>query len=833
LEQKELSHDLEKLVGRTIGCATVAILVTSCGGKTSGGGGLPTEPEKEFACHGQINVPNGQPLPLPSVGNGVPPLDVCDLANQTSDILVAHCENKCGSILTEYGQATNINTTGFTCSVDMPIPLSEDCPNTDPPGISEPPITGGPAQFVASLTGNTHLNVSDQVCALICISDSVSADSATSAQLAYTIVPTNRVCPPQGCQLLVTALNLNVNDFDIGGLSILGIDFVSPTHVSGMQIGNVGWITGTWQPNGRFTIPANTGRVVVTAAENGTHTSFDTFNSQDITGTIDPVSGAVSFDSFSQGQDDTTITIGLSGANTTHPPVAAFTVPPTIECNQARGAAVTLDGTASSDPDNDIKFFQWIVNGGAPLFGAKTPATLVLGTNDVMLNVFDSTLAVGTADETVRVVDTTPPAFPPLTSVLNTLCDPSTQTATLAVPVATDVCSPTPPSVTGAITSINGRVLATPIPLSQNGSTASITVAAGIYVVTWSSTDPSGNIGTTTQTLTVRPAIEASDAIAIDDRAILTLPGGAFAQIGNTGTGVSNIGVHSQTGNLLTEGSVFLRNNAIVHGNVLAAGAFTAQAGASVTGTTTQHTTVPLPAGANLNGIVFPTTNAGPVGLEPGATRTITPGSYGDVAVKTNAKLTISTGTYFFTSLDLEPGSKLNLDQANGPVLLYVHNSIIDRGQIASFSGAPGGFVLGYAGTSTFFVQSPFLAGTVIAPNADVVIASLGAAAFRGELFAKDIEVQPDAVFACDPIGKSGTQSGLTPLSVGPSVSLDDFTRGPAEPTVQPSSAENTGGCNAGGHGPAPFEVIALAGLVGMAALLRRRDKQDRAHRAR
>jgi hypothetical protein len=65
-------------------------------------------------------------------------------------------------------------------------------------------------------------------------------------------------------------------------------------------------------------------------------------------------------------------------------------------------------------------------------------------------------------------------------------------------------------------------------------------------------------------------------------------------------------------------------------------------------------------------------------------------------------------------------------------------------------SGTATAFVLGYAGTTTFFVQSPVLAGTVIAPSADVAISSLGASAFTGALFAQSIEVQPGATLTCE-----------------------------------------------------------------------------------
>jgi len=110
---------------------------------------------------------------------------------------------------------------------------------------------------------------------------------------------------------------------------------------------------------------------------------------------------------------------------------------------------------------------------------------------------------------------------------------------------------------------------------------------------------------------------------------------------------------------------------------------------------------------------------------------------------------------YFFDSLDLEPQSHLNLNQAAGPVKLFIKTSMIDRGQIATTAGSADGFVLGIAGSSPFSEETPFPAGTVIAPNSLVTITSLGTNAFRGQVFAKDIEIQPDAVFTCTSVPDS------------------------------------------------------------------------------
>jgi hypothetical protein len=145
--------------------------------------------------------------------------------------------------------------------------------------------------------------------------------------------------------------------------------------------------------------------------------------------------------------------------------------------------------------------------------------------------------------------------------------------------------------------------------------------------------------------------------------------------------------------------------------------------------------------------VVFPPTNAGSVDLEPAQTGSLTPGAYAYVAVKSRATLTLASGTYYMTGLDLEPQAVLQLNQ---PVNLYVQSDVIDHGQTTTVSGRASSFRFGHAGTSTFFVESPFPGGTLIAPNAEVMIESLGTNAFVGKLFAQSLEVQPGAFITCE-----------------------------------------------------------------------------------
>lgn len=734
-----------------------AVLISALGCGKDSSGGNPVEPNVGFLCRGSVSDGAGDTVLLPSGASNLPPLDICDPLNISSADAITKCTDKCNGMLQGYADAINARggtmvTVGqLTCSIQQFEQINSDCPNMDPPGVPEPPFSGGPSQYVANLTGNLHFAVDVNVAIG---SVTVSRDTPATGQLGYTIIPLDRNCPPQGCDLLITSLSVAVADFDIAA-SILGVTIFEDS-IRGMHIQNAGWVTGTWHPDGHFEVPAQAGNIVVTLSDNGTHTSLDRKNGNPLTGTIDPVAGTVAFDTFAQSESDTTITLGnFAGANVSNPPTAVIATPATVECNTPGAATVLLDGTPSASASGPLHFFSWRVNSGPVLSGAQVPATLHLGPNDVALNVFNQAFGIGVAERLITVVDTTPPTFAPLAPVTATLCDPGSQSAEIATPTAGDVCSPTV-VVTGQVIASNGVALAVPVPI-VNGR---VQLPAGIHLLRWTAIDPSGQSATTTQTLNIRSGLQAGNTITIADRARVALRGSGFALLGNTGSGPIEIGVQGQTGGLVTGGGVLLRDRAVVNGSILHAGALTRQNLTTVTGAIIQ-TPLSLPPGRDLAGVVFPATNAGAIVVSPDGTRVLAPGAYAAVTVFSRGRLKLSSGTYLVTSLDLEPRSRLELDQTAGPVQIFVQSGLVARGQIAPMAGAPGGFLLGYAGSQPVTLGTPFLAGTLVAPGAKIVIPSLGAGAFSGELFARDIEVQPDATLTCDPLGRTAQQAGL------------------------------------------------------------------------
>jgi hypothetical protein len=460
----------------------------------------------------------------------------------------------------------------------------------------------------------------------------------------------------------------------------------------------------------------------------------------------------------------------------------------------------------SSDPDGDP--INCVLSPTGP-FG--------LGSSSVTLTCTDPSGASDSCMATVTVVDNTPPTFNPFpATITQNLCNPATQNAVIAIPTATSPCFPTV-QVTGVIISANGVALSPPIPVGSG----SVSLAPGVYVIQWTATDAVGNTTLATQTLTVRPAIEASDSIDFDTHSRALLPASAgFAMLGNTGSEEVELGSFAQTGGILSQGRVVIGSHATVTGNVESAGRVIRHGPSTVTGTITANTTVALPPGLDLSGVTFPTTNSGPIHVDEHATASPAPGAYSDVSVEHFGTLVLTAGTYFFETFTLEDDSRLNLDQSAGSVTLYVHKEMQYDGQIATIAGTPGGFVLGYAGTEPLEIGTPFLAGTLTAPNARVSVTRHMAPGFTGELFAKEIEVEEHATLVCDPVGLTALQAGLSPTDWDvDNQSVASFTiEGP------PQLARASGGCNVTPRAPLGRESgVAVGALLALAAVLRRR----------
>ena len=723
------------------------------GGATDGGTG-GGNPNMVFACNGVVTEGDagdaGEVLNLPSPGlPGVMPLDVCAPADAGASDLLAKCAAKCTNSLTSYATAlTNsmpsdpVNASNLNCVIRNDNPLPNTCPDMDPPGVPEPPFSGGPAQYVASLTGDVHLNVAFDTGIPGIGTVNVGSDTTASGQIGYAILPSSLFCPPDGCQVLFTGFNLAVADFDIG-LTILGQTFFDH-QVTGMGLQNAGWITGMWQPDGgTFTIFPNTAQVAITANDNGVRSSTARFNDTPITGKLDPLGGTISFDPFSQSDGNVTTTIsGLSGPDISFPPVAAIAAPPaTVECNRPKAASVTLDGTAST-PSSDIHIYSWTVNGGPVISGPRASAVLPLGTDTVVLNVFNSSLGVDVATETVTVVDTTPPVIaPPSTATAETCSDGST-TIVLTPPTVTDACNPSP-TVTGSVISTSP-----PIPI-VNGR---VSLSPGTYTVRWTASD-GVQTSTATQTVIVQPGILVKGQFTLDDRAKLQSVSGGSAGVGNAGAVTTKIGNDTSLGDIVSVAPVVLLDRAIVQGSVRSNGTITLGHSDNIAGSVVPNTSVTLPPVPDLTGVTFPSPSGGSPTFNPtnppGGTVPLAPGSYGTVNINSGARVSLSAGSYYFQQLLINAASSTLVIGTTGVVRIFVASQLAYRGQVVTPAGQQAQIFLGYNGTNAAVLEAPFL-GTFVAPRGGVSIGTSSTQLFRGRFFGQNLEVRPGIQIICD-----------------------------------------------------------------------------------
>ena len=126
-------------------------------------------------------------------------------------------------------------------------------------------------------------------------------------------------------------------------------------------------------------------------------------------------------------------------------PIALCSGDVTLECTSAAGASVTLDGSASSDPDDDVLLYHWDVSDlSVMLDDYESPAptgTFPIGITMATLTVVDQRGGVSTCDVTVTVQDTTPPAVMVTTNVASLWPPNHSMRAVQIVVMATDACA--------------------------------------------------------------------------------------------------------------------------------------------------------------------------------------------------------------------------------------------------------------------------------------------------------------------------------------------------------------------------------------------------------
>lgn len=207
------------------------------------------------------------------------------------------------------------------------------------------------------------------------------------------------------------------------------------------------------------------------------------------------------------------------------PPIANAGPNQVVECacNTISGTQITLDGSASSDPDGDSLTYAWTWSSGSAM-GINPTIQLPLGTTTITLVVNDGTVDSAPDEVEITVIDTTPPEIS-LSVNPDILWPPNHKMISITPTItATDNCDPDPLIELKLITMNEGDEINTydpeydytlgdghtinDIQVDENGdiylrAERSGTGSGRIYTITYMATDSSGNSSTASATVAV------------------------------------------------------------------------------------------------------------------------------------------------------------------------------------------------------------------------------------------------------------------------------------------------------------------------------------------
>lgn len=211
------------------------------------------------------------------------------------------------------------------------------------------------------------------------------------------------------------------------------------------------------------------------------------------------------------------------GCNT--PPVANAGADQTIECAGA-STSVTLDGSASTDPDGDTPLtYEWREGVTVLGTGVTLNTSLPFGSHTITLKVTDPSGAFSEDTVTVNVVDTTNPLItaPPNVSVSTgpgaTSCSVFISNATLGNATASDGCSA---SVT---------ITRTGVPTGNN-------FPVGQTIITYTADDGHGHTASAMQTVTVTD--NTPPTLSVPPNQTVNAPPNSCSANVNPGTATAN-----------------------------------------------------------------------------------------------------------------------------------------------------------------------------------------------------------------------------------------------------------------------------------------------------
>jgi len=400
-------------------------------------------------------------------------------------------------------------------------PTATNAPGKPPVCIAGPPGSAHPPAFASALFGRaSQCQVDGSV--------TVTRDGDTRTPEATGVAEfTGAPCPGGQCAVGVSYNLDHVDNFSFDGFG----GFTSVEFKGITAAGTSGSETALLDPAGTGALAPSTTRNTGGGRRSnqvlGGEVSSD---SADYTGTngapldvrVDwadhtcALSGAV----LGSIEDaDTAVGVDLSGTIVNEPPTAsAGATARTVECTSPAATDVTLDGSASTDPEDNIVLFAWRRDsragadvGGDPVVHVSQPLGV---TQPYALSVVDAFGQTSVDATAVTVVDSTPPAITSVTASPATVRPSNHKMVPVTVTTdAADTCG----AATCAIASVSSNE---PANGNGDGNTASDWEITGpstvnvraersgtgddrVYTITVRCSDPSGNASTGTTTVTV------------------------------------------------------------------------------------------------------------------------------------------------------------------------------------------------------------------------------------------------------------------------------------------------------------------------------------------
>jgi DNA-binding protein YbaB len=221
-----------------------------------------------------------------------------------------------------------------------------------------------------------------------------------------------------------------------------------------------------------------------------------------------------------------------------------------------------------------------------------------------------------------------------------------------------------------------------------------------------------------------------------------------FGTMGNAGSQGTTLGQSSNFGSIVSRAPVIIGSLTHVHGLLQTESVLVADSTVVIDGPTTQNTAVVLPVlqlSAN-----FPTTVENPISLGTNVHASAPPAYYRSITLGGGSQLTLTAGVYFTDALNLATNSKIIVDATNGPVVFWVKNSFTFKGAFVDKAGVFPRIWVGYLGTTGVTLETPYQ-GSLVAPNAQITLPTVGAPKHVGSFHALHLQVGPSQTICHHP----------------------------------------------------------------------------------